>query len=1033
MKVEVVTGVTTFEATKNLFKRIDVSDLYTEYFIVVPDRFTLQAEQVLFDVLKIESTFNINIVSLTNLAEKVLKTQGKKVESFSMLEGVLLISQIMKECKEKLMYYKKTTPKFCYEILKSIMQIKSSKLKPEDLDYKGDNKFLKEKFSDLKLIYSEYQQRLNEKLDSTDLLDEFADDIEKGALNDAVLVFAGFDSFTATNYSLIKAIMKSVKKIMISVATPIDLSSEYIYDFDIMQKLKNLAQEADVEIEVISPKCELKDDQLFIAKNLYSQSPESKKSNFLSVSTSSSKREEVSYIADLIKYKVFDGERYKDFSIALSNISDYIDIIEDVFTQREIPFYIDSSTNIKDSLLSKTIEKIFNLKKRNFLNQDVLYVLSSPLFEIENKEDSISFVNERKIFGRAGVKKYLSNELKLILDFVEDLDKAGTIKDFNRLVRKIIATTQAMYNDYLSSLERLNLLKERSLESQVPEAIEKILATFDEFAEEKISFNDYMVFFEIAVSMIELSALPAFCDAVFVGDATSSFYSDCQNLVIVGACRGALPIAMSDGGLISDRDINILKLKNQIEPTVKMINRRNRFKLFNNLLVANKRLYISYCNKDSEGNQTDKALFVKSLMKIFEVKEVLNTQDITFFENVQDFKRFLFTLGGSNVSARIKMFEYLNERKVPRIFISSLSEYLKCDLKGLKLNRDKLNIENLRFFFPKKSFSVSQIERFYDCPFKHFVDYGLRLKKKDGVALEKNELGSFYHELLENFVRDNAENLRLFEDKDIKKYLDKNFKDITNFEKLEFALDKNIILKGLYKECFKICQRAVKEAKHSYFKPIKEEFVISRDCKVNDIDFKIIGKVDRIDRYKDYFRVIDYKTGRISKNIYKDLFYGQKIQLLLYSKIVEEKINLLASGVYYFNARSEYDSNEETILEGVTLDNQIEYIDSRFYDKEFKSSDIISAKRLKDRISYKSISAKELKTLQNYALKLSEEAINQIIDGNIKPLPEQTSSQQSSCTYCNYKGICLFNEKNGYRKLESKDKADFLKEVKNEG
>ena len=49
----------------------------------------------------------------------------------------------------------------------------------------------------------------------------------------------------------------------------------------------------------------------------------------------------------------------------------------------------------------------------------------------------------------------------------------------------------------------------------------------------------------------------------------------------------------------------------------------------------------------------------------------------------------------------------------------------------------------------------------------------------------------------------------------------------TKFEKKYEG--KNIILKGLYKECFKICQRAVKEAKHSYFKPIKEEFVISRE------------------------------------------------------------------------------------------------------------------------------------------------------------------------------------------------------------
>ena len=73
MKVELITGSTIYESVKNTFKRIDVRDINTEYFVVVPDRFTLKAEDLLFDSLNVSAIFNINIVSLTGLAKIILE------------------------------------------------------------------------------------------------------------------------------------------------------------------------------------------------------------------------------------------------------------------------------------------------------------------------------------------------------------------------------------------------------------------------------------------------------------------------------------------------------------------------------------------------------------------------------------------------------------------------------------------------------------------------------------------------------------------------------------------------------------------------------------------------------------------------------------------------------------------------------------------------------------------------------------------------------------------------------------------------
>ena len=243
---------------------------------------------------------------------------------------------------------------------------------------------------------------------------------------------------------------------------------------------------------------------------------------------------------------------------------------------------------------------------------------------------------------------------------------------------------------------------------------------------------------------------------------------------------------------------------------------------------------------------------------------------------------------------------------------------------------------------------------------------------------------------------------------------------------MEFASDRDLVKKSLYKDALKICKKAVKENKYSSFNPFKEEYVISTNFDVDNRQISLRGKVDRIDTYDDKFRVIDYKTGKVKKNIYTDLYYGKKIQLFLYSKVLEKEIKLKPSGVYYFNARSEYQGSEDYILEGITACD-IREIDTRLFDKDFKKSDIISAKQTKDGISFKEVSEKELSLYHDYAESLSRSAVSHIVSGQISPLPDE-----NSCEYCKYRGICLYNKHRGVRKLPARGQNDFVAEVKDE-
>lgn len=1023
MKVELITGSTILESVKNTFKNIDAKDVDTEYFIVVPDRFTLKAEDLLFDTLGVSSIFNINIVSLTGLAKQILGKEN--IETINILEGVMLIQKAVENLGDQLVFYKKNTPTFCYELLKNINQIKSCMISPDELLYDGNKDILKKKVQDIQLIYKEYQQIRGEKKDSSDLIVECIDNIKnKACFKDKVLVFAGFDSFTELNYQLIKAGMNGAKKLVISLVKSLSLGNEYIYEKDVFDKMKKLACEEDVSLEVISPQNSLNKNQTILVKNLFNQSAKEEKSNYLSVSLSSNAKEEVEYIAGLIKYRVFRGERFRSFSIGCSDLNRYGKLIERIFTEREIPFYLDSEVNLNNCAAVVLLSKIFNLKKKNFQNEDLLYLIDTPLLNVSEREELAAFVNERNINGRKGFQLYLKDKLPFIDYIVGRLDSCSRFCDYVQVTREILASVKENFEKYLEELEEGGLLKEKSIEDQTLDLIERILIVLEK--DEKCEFNNFLELFNLGTQNCNLSSLPAFCDAVFVGDMTNSYFGETDNLIVLGAGRGKLPVAMSDNGLMSDADITDKGLFKKINPTIKMINRRNRFKLFNNLSLAKNKLYISFASSDEEGKSTDKAMFVDMLMKIFGVKEVTNTSEISYFGIDKNFERYIFTLGGNRYSAELKLMEYLKDRGIPATFVGSLQNVLQCDFENLTLNKEKINSPLLK----DNAFSVSRIEKYYDCPFKHFVDYALILKPKFTIDIQKNDKGSFYHAILERFVKQYRQNLKGISIEEIRKFVEKNLDEILDFKQLEFLSDREIIRKEMKKDCIELCKRVVEETKFSRFVPYRQEMSIAKKYQLDEKEITLKGKVDRLDCVDsddgEKFRIVDYKTGNISKNLYTELYYGKKVQLFIYSKALREMLGQAPLGLYYFNANPGYVTKETPILEGVTLDGEgIKNIDSRFNDINYKESKIIKATRKGDKIDYNSVNEKDLQTLEKYAFDISAKALRQIADGNIKSSPTE-----KSCEFCKYRAICLYNASEGYRIISSKKQEDLLKEDK---
>src|SRR5262249_7200147 len=76
-------------------------------------------------------------------------------------------------------------------------------------------------------------------------------------------------------------------------------------------------------------------------------------------------------------------------------------------------------------------------------------------------------------------------------------------------------------------------------------------------------------------------------------------------------------------------------------------------------------------------------------------------------------------------------------------------------------NEEKFSPETIERLYGKSlSVSVSALERFASCPFRFFVERGLKVRERDKLQLDVREQGSFQHAVLARFHEEAAKNNR---------------------------------------------------------------------------------------------------------------------------------------------------------------------------------------------------------------------------------------------------------------------------------
>ena len=506
--------------------------------------------------------------------------------------------------------------------------------------------------------------------------------------------------------------------------------------------------------------------------------------------------------------------------------------------------------------------------------------------------------------------------------------------------------------------------------------------------------------------------------------------------------------------MLLDSEISGLEaLSVSIEPKIRVVNRREKEACAIALCSFDKELFISYSLLSPSGASVTKSEIVDYILKIFSdeknkltavTRQTLKEKGLDGEYDYMSLRPALFSLAKDANRAK-STGEKLGKSSS---FYNALKTYeggkylpVADGLIGKVYSEDLfyLNIPHENYF-NKGEVSASTIECYYSCPYKCFLKYGVGIRDTVTAEVGANDVGNIMHTVAEELFKiiediKSEEQVFLKTEEIIEKELCK--KEYARFLK---RADNAYSIELLKEEAKKVCLRLYKEHNNSKFRTIGQEFWFSdwSDTRYKSYklptkrgSFKLFGKVDRIDKYKNYVRIIDYKTGDAKKKTDNKMFYtGQNLQLYLYMNAFSVDGDKPA-GAYYYAVNDNFSKEDESFItmHGKTLsDKEILFATDKNLETTGKS-EVIDVKIN----TYKTTGEKtegsiaEERTLigfMEYAKQMASGAINGVLDGVAVPSP-----YEKGCEYCEFGALCGFDEEAGFKEREVQSVTD--KEIVN--
>lgn len=922
-------------------------------FILVPEQYSLFTERQMLDTLGFEAQRYVQTLTFSRLSNMVLSALGPlRMKYIDSAGKNMLAARAVQMSEERLEFFRKNVNQkgFSSLLVSLFEEFKRYGVTAEGLSLvleKIKNEDLYRKLSEILILYSKYNELLNEKnSDAEDNLAIIIPKLSKCGFLNGNLYINHFKSFTPLEYGAIYELMRKMDVTVIFVSDDIEKTNGAFRSAGITyKKLNEFAKENSIEkgknIYLDSDKKHIESKELaHLKKNYLSYSPKefSEKCENIHLIRPRTYFDEVEaaarHILNLCRTK---GYTFEDFLVLTADSEIYKDIIPVVFEKYEISFFMDTKSVLSEHIFIRFITCVLEILSRGFSYERIMTTIRTGFFSLEKKEEDI-FENyllasgmadrhyqtssdytknpDEKRYDMALINSVKKRSINLILELEKSikgrktagqitdalytwLEKSGIKDDFARKIDSMLDENKA---DFAKELETVwNMLM--AIFSQIDEM----------FGESFITYEKFYEIFTVAAGSAKIGAVPTFINQVHVTDRDKFASKDAKVVMVLGVMEGTFPKSFPEDGIISDAERKEIEEAGMLlAPTAYDKQYDEQLAVFSVLTSPKNQLWLSSPLLNSEGEAIDSGEVFDSIKKLFpDIKEEYTefSEEEIFLEGRKAaFDMLLNEIceKGGNIEDLSdfwrKVYEYFKDKDGFSLRIKRLICSLETKETELKLSREMA----AQLYGKNMLLSVSRMEKYNACAFSYFLTYGLFAEERQKAQFQPNDIGTALHDVLckyfERRKKENADYSKISY-RDVKEETEKIVEESETLKAsalYETSTYYRYVLLRIKHVAATTAWKIVRFYANSDFRPYGFEIKIGTDglfppytIVLKDSEVKIRGFIDRMDIAeidgKKYFNIVDYKSSE--KKIDLELAsLGVRFQPLLYAGIVKENI-----------------------------------------------------------------------------------------------------------------------------------------------
>lgn len=1048
---------------------------------LVPEETTFAFEYALMTRYGLPGTMRLWVTGFRRLARRVLTERGwgKGSDPYSRF---LLVYRLLRRLQPHLTYFRSVAASsvFAEKISYLLAELSRSQVEGEQLAQaaaEAPDPARRAKFRDLALLYREYEKELEGIQGGKELLEIFC---RKGQdsplLAGAEVVVDGFYSFTPLEREVLRLLLRRGKELTVTVPLP---GGE-----EMAGKLKEMARAEGAEVEEIRLEGEGRFagrpalSYLARALSSYVVSPWAGEAEGITWWEAPGQREEVERTAaEILRLVREEGYRFREIMVVLSDEERYGPLVEEIFRDAGISFFLDRPRRSFHHPLTRLLVAALAVAAGEDEGKEIFRFLRTGLGLLDQEEtdrlenyvlaQGIDGEDWRRVWPEEEMEELRQRATGALFSLKSRLQAITTFREGCQALASFLADLdlpQQLQALVKKAKEKEDLTAARELELIGKKIFSRLRAVEEILGAEKVEVREFASFLIHSLGGIMVRLVPPALDQVLVGSPDRLAAQESRAVFVLGACQGVLP-ALPETGLLSAGDRDWLRKKGFRIPTLQERLAENRLVACAALTRAWQKLYLSYPLADSEGRR----LFPSPLFTL--VRETFPANGKAWPMLADSFLHRRYTLQRFAVALREPWRE--EEGVYWKAFYNAVltDEELKMFLPALRAGllfgeKVKLSPEVAGEVY-SPFFQVTQVETYFQCPFAHFLRYGLRLREREQAGPDAARAGTFLHRSVAWFtasLRQQGRRAKELADGELEQMADaalaqfgaEFFGDRTEHRYLEKKMRRLLLL---------LFQALRYQDGFSQFTVRGEEVEFGPGKRVPPLTFTLAdgrevgvsGRVDRVDSWQDeegrlYLRVVDYKST--AKRVRMErIYYGLDLQLPLYLKAIVafppgfggKAKEVLPAALFYFNLSGgkvkDPKGGEEQLfrnyrLEGIMLANR-EVVTAMDRNLERGGNSlIVPASYCQDGslnavYANRLFSRDEMNALLEYAARLFVRGAEEIMAGQIEIAPCHLNGWVP-CLYCSYPAVCGYEpawERERFRVLRKLEEGEARRRI----